>query len=94
MSEGNILFLVCQPCSESGEKDFGIKLAERSRVGFYEPTTPEAQFTVWLQKHGRCGKKNVDHFKLGYLRPQNEDQVNLKLLNGMREAIAADAKAN
>lgn len=87
MSEGNILFLVCEPCSQTDAKDFGIKLAERSRVGFYEPVTPENQFQQWLGKHARCGGRDVDHFKLGYLRPHNEDQVKLKVVHAVADAI-------
>lgn len=79
--EGNILFLVCDPCEKSGEKDFGIKLGERSRIGFYQPLTPESHMRGWMMKHSKCGgPTKPDHFRLGYRWGLNHDQRKTKLI--------------
>ncbi len=79
MSKGNILFLVCGPCQQKDEPDFGVKMAGRTQRGFYAAMVPEKQFTNWLQKHSKCGgRTHPDHFKLGYLSPQDHDQSELE----------------
>lgn len=78
MSEGNAIFLVCLPCKEAEEKDFGVRLAERSRIGFYQPSVPQNQLAAWLRKHAKCGRPDTDHFKLGYLLEKNHDQPKRK----------------
>jgi hypothetical protein len=79
MSEGNILFMICQPCEQANQPDFGVKLAERSRIGFYEPLVPPKEFAKWLMKHARCGgRTNPDHFQLAHLFERNSDQRDLK----------------
>ena len=52
---GNALFLVCQPCEQADEPDFGVRMAERSEVGWYEHSVPTKQFDAWLAKHRKCG---------------------------------------
>lgn len=87
MSEGNVLFLVCQPCEQARNADFGVKLAERSRVGFYDPLVPPKDFAKWLMKHSKCGgRTNPDHFQLGHLYERNADQHDLKAV--VRDAVA------
>lgn len=86
MSEGNILFLVCQACEKTNEPDFGVKLAERSRIGFYDPIVPPKDFAKWLMKHARCGgRTNPDHFQLAHLFERNADQHDLKAV--VHEAV-------
>lgn len=76
---GNILFLVCEPCEKAQQDDFGIKLCDRSTVGWYEPTTPPKVFKTWLHKHSRCGGRHgPDHFRLGALQERNFDQPKTK----------------
>jgi hypothetical protein len=79
---GNSLYLICTPCENIEEKDFGFKLAERGIIGAYEvfgPAAHTAQFTSWLKKHQRCGGKgNPDHFSLGHRFARNEDQPGAK----------------
>ena len=73
--DGNILFLVCSICLEGREEGYGVKLAERSRVGWYEPLVPKDQLTAWLANHRACGgRENPDHFQLAYLQTVNGDQ--------------------
>lgn len=82
VSEGNVLFLVCTPCSQNpaeSDGDYGVKLAQRSRVGFYDPMVPPQDFAKWLIKHAKCaGRGNSDHFQLAYLCAQNHDQQTVK----------------
>lgn len=77
-SSGNSIYLVCSPCSNANEKDFGFKLAERGIIGAYQvfgPKIASAQLGIWLSKHRLCGQKNQpDHFKLAHLHQPNEDQ--------------------
>ena len=75
MSGGNILFLVCGPCEQANEKDFGVKLCERGVITWYEPLVPPKQFKDWLAKHSKCaGRYKPDHFRLALLREPNYDQ--------------------
>lgn len=80
MSEnGNFIFLICKPCEQAGENDFGVKLAVRSQIGWYEHLVPPKQFDNWLTQHSKCGgRTNPDHFGLAYLKPHNHDQADLK----------------
>lgn len=79
MSNGNVLFLVCKPCQEKGEADFGVKLAGRTHRGYYASMVPPKQFNNWLIQHAKCGSRtNPDHFNLGYLHTQNSDQSELE----------------
>ena len=76
---GNVLFLVCKPCQEKGEADFGVKLAGRTQRGYYAGLVPPKQFNNWLRQHAKCGgRTNPDHFNLGYLQAQNGDQSELE----------------
>lgn len=84
---GNIIFLVCKPCCDANEKDYGVKIAERSRIGFFQSRTPEDVLSKWLMKHYRCGGRDVDHFKLGYLHEHNHDQAKLKVKNDVAKAL-------
>jgi hypothetical protein len=79
---GNAMYYVCEPCSKTNAKDFGIMAAGRTRVGFYETAAPYKQVNNWFMKHSKCGgRANPDHFKLGYGYPQNHDQqVKLKAI--------------
>lgn len=83
-SSGNSLYLVCDPCSGTNEKDFGFKLCERGIIGAYEvfgPAKATSQLAAWLKKHQRCGSKGKpDHFKLAHLHAPNHDQPNKPLL--------------
>lgn len=86
MSEGNILFLVCQACEKANQPDFGVKLAERSRIGYYDPLVPPKEFGKWLMKHAKCGgRTNPDHFQLAHLFERNSDQRDLKAV--VRDAV-------
>ena len=79
MSEGNVLFLVCTPCSEANQPDFGVKIAIRSRVGFYEHCVPDKQFDTWLMKHAKCGgRAQPDHYQLAHQFDRNHDQQKVK----------------
>lgn len=79
MTEGNVLFLICMPCSQAGQADFGVKMAIRSRVGFYEHYVPDKQFDQWLMKHAKCGgRANPDHFQIGLQFDRNHDQQKVK----------------
>jgi len=74
-SNGNILFVVCTPCEKQKLPDYGVKIAIRSRVGFYEPHTPHNEQSKWFTKHAKCGgRANPDHFQLAHLFPRNADQ--------------------
>lgn len=76
---GNVLFLVCKPCQEKGEADFGVKLAGRTQRSYYASMVPPKQFNNWLNQHAKCGgRTNPDHFHLGYLQTQNSDQSELE----------------
>ena len=78
MPDGNLLFLVCQPCEQENEADFGIKLAERSKIGWYEHKAPTKAFDAWLSKHRKCGgRAGPDHFILAHLHAKNHDQMPL-----------------
>ena len=73
---GNALVLVCQPCEQADEPDFGVRMAERSEVGWYEHSVPTKQFDAWLAKHRKCGgRNNPDHFILAHLHGRNADQM-------------------
>ena len=75
-SAGNILFLVCSPCEKAKEKDFGVKIGGRTRIGWYEPIVPDGQLAKWFAKHSRCGgRANPDHFVLAHSYTRNHDQT-------------------
>lgn len=77
--QGNLMILVCKPCQQAGEKDFGVKLAVRSRIGWYEHLVPSKQFDNWLAHHAKCGgRTNPDHFGLGYSFGLDHDQSALE----------------
>ena len=82
---GNALFLVCKPCEEADELDFGVRLAERTQIGWYEHRVPGKQLDAWLAKHRKCGG-SPDHFVLGHLHAPNGDQLErspiAKAING------------
>jgi hypothetical protein len=76
---GNVLFLVCKPCQEAGESDFGVKIAGRTQRGYYGALVPPNQLNNWFSQHSKCaGRTHPDHFNLGYLQPQNADQSELE----------------
>lgn len=88
MSEGNVLFLVCTPCEKAKEPDFGVKIAGRTRIGFYDPMVPSKQLASWFMKHAKCGgRTNPDHFQLGHMFERDHDQSSLK-------AVVHDAVVN
>jgi hypothetical protein len=77
--KGNILFLVCKPCEQANEKDFGVKLAGRTQISWYEHLVPTKQLDAWFQKHRKCGgRTDPDHFVLAHSYPRNHDQDVLK----------------
>ena len=77
----NAIFMVCTPCFQAKETDHGVRLCERSLVGFYDPVVPPRQFKNWLAKHSKCGGRgNPDHFQLAHLLPQNNDQDRIKAI--------------
>jgi hypothetical protein len=77
--QGNVLFLICSPCEQANEKDFGIKLAARSHRGYYEHQIPSKQMDGWLMLHRACaGRTGPDHFKLALRFEANHDQANLE----------------
>jgi hypothetical protein len=82
---GNSLYLVCAPCSESNQKDYGFKLAERGIIGAYQVFGPKIhteQFSQWLSKHRLCaGKTHPDHFKLAHLIAPDSDQPKRPMLS-------------
>jgi hypothetical protein len=79
MADGNILFLVCQPCEQANKADFGVKLAGRVKRGYYEHLVPTKQFDAWLGKHSKCGgRTNPDHFVLAHSYNRNHDQKDLE----------------
>ena len=78
MIEGNALFLVCTPCLKAGEADHGLRLADRTCRGWYDPSAPQKTFKAWLSKHNACGGRgNPDHFQLAHLATPNHDQAKL-----------------
>lgn len=87
---GNILFLVCKPCEEANEPDFGVKLAGRSQIGWYEHMVPTKQFDAWLNKHRNCaGRGKPDHFVLAHAQAQNHDQAALEAREVKKAVIRA-----
>ena len=77
--QGNLLYVVCQPCEKANETDFGIKLAVRSRIGWYEQMAPMKALNAWFAKHAKCGGRcNPDHFMLGHGFERNHDQSALE----------------
>jgi hypothetical protein len=73
---GNALFLVCVPCEKANEADYGVRLAERTKIGWYEPSAPSREFSAWLSKHRRCaGSNHPDHFMLAHLKDRDHDQM-------------------
>lgn len=77
--QGNILFLICSPCEQASEQDFGIKLAGRTQRGYYEHMIPTKQFDTWLMQHRACGgRTGPDHFKLAMRFQPNHDQADLE----------------
>jgi hypothetical protein len=86
MTEGNILFLVCQPCEKTGEDDYGVKIAGRTRIGFYDPMCPPKELSKWFMKHAKCaGRTNPDHFVLAHLQERDHDQKSLQAV--VHEAV-------
>lgn len=77
--QGNVLFLICAPCEQSNQPDFGIKLAARSHRGYYEHQIPSKQMDAWLMQHRACaGRTEPDHFKLAMRFTPNHDQADLE----------------
>lgn len=75
MTEGNALFLICQPCQETDEPDYGVKLAARTERSWYAHEVPGKQLDQWLEKHRHCaGRGKPDHFVLGHRFNRNHDQ--------------------
>jgi len=75
MSEGNTLYLVCWPCHEAEEADFGVKLASRDRIGFYTHDAPSKTLDAWMSLHRKCGGRNhPDHFRIAHLHNPDHDQ--------------------
>jgi hypothetical protein len=88
MSEGNILFLVCKPCEEANQPDFGVKLAARTRIGYYDPMVPPKELAKWFMKHAKCaGRTSPDHYQLAHMFERDHDQQSLK-------AVVHDAVVN
>lgn len=76
---GNVIFLVCKPCQQAGEEDFGVKICGRTQRSYYAAMVPNKQLDNWLRQHSKCGgRTNPDHFHLGYLQAQNADQSELE----------------
>lgn len=65
----NRIFLVCQHCQDPSQ---AMLLAERSDGEAQYIAASFKRADDWYAKHQRCGK-GVDHFKLGYGRPQDWD---------------------
>jgi hypothetical protein len=79
MPNGNVLFLVCRPCEQAQQPDYGVKLAGRTRIGFYDPLVPPKPLAAWLMKHAKCGgRTNPDHFMLAHQFERNHDQKGLE----------------
>ena len=82
-SAGNILFLVCRPCEQAKEHDFGFKLATRGILGAYDvfgPGIATKNLQAWLRKHSACsGKGKPDHFALAHAFQPNADQPKPKM---------------
>lgn len=79
MTEGNVLFLICQPCEKAGEADFGVKLAARTKISWYGHLVPLKQFDKWLEKHRNCaGRGHPDHFMLAHQFERDHDQEALQ----------------
>lgn len=90
MSKGNILFLVCKPCEEAKEADFGVKLAGRTQIGWYEHMVPGKQLDVWLNKHRNCaGRGKPDHFVLAHSYIPNHDQAEIEVRQVKQAVIRA-----
>jgi hypothetical protein len=84
---GNYMVLVCKPCQQAGEDDFGLKLAVRTKLGYYEAFAPIKEADKWYAHHRKCGKRGEpDHFALGYSHGQNHDQRELE--STVREILA------
>lgn len=78
-AQGNFLILICKPCQQANEKDYGAKLAVRSRIGWYEQMIPQTQLDKWLAKHAKCaGRGHPDHFVLGLRFEADHDQQSLQ----------------
>lgn len=78
-AQGNLLFIVCKPCEEANEDDFGFKLAVRSRIGWFEQMGPTKELNKWFGKHAKCGGRcNPDHFVLAHAFDRNHDQSALQ----------------
>ena len=73
--KGNFLFLVCTPCEQAGETEFGFKIAGRTQETCYEHVAPVTAFDTWLRKHRNCGgRTHPDHFQLGLMMVADHDQ--------------------
>jgi hypothetical protein len=81
---GNFIFIVCLPCREAKEFDYGFRLAERGLIGYYHvfgPALATKNLEAWVQKHSGCaGKGYPDHFGFAYLNCANSDQPKPKEL--------------
>lgn len=79
MTEGNDIYLVCEPCQKANENDFGVKLAGRTQRSWYSHVVPNKHFDQWLEKHRNCGGRgNPDHFVLAHRFGRNHDQTTLE----------------
>lgn len=88
--KGNILFLVCKPCEEAKEADFGVKLAGRTQIGWYAHLVPGKQLDAWLSKHRNCaGRGKPDHFVLAHSFTPNYDQADLEVREIKKAVIRA-----
>jgi hypothetical protein len=80
---GNFLLLVCAPCGEAKEYDFGFKLAKRGLIGAYDvfgPALATKNLQAWLRKHAGCaGKGHPDHFVLAHIYQRDHDQPKPKM---------------
>ena len=78
-AQGNILFIVCQPCQEANEADFGIKVAGRTNIGWYAQEAPTKVLNAWFGKHRNCaGRGHPDHFVLAHMSERDHDQDRIK----------------
>ncbi len=77
--KGNLIFVVCKPCEEKNEPDFGAKLAVRSQRGWYEQMIPTRQLNAWFEQHRNCGGRgHPDHFVMALGFEKDHDQKALE----------------
>src|SRR5690242_18939794 len=86
-STGKASDLISDPCQWAAKQDSGFKLAARGIIGRYSvygPAQHTKEFTAWLGKHSNGGGKgNPDHFLLGHLRPTNNDQPKIQIVQSV-----------